>query len=259
MQAGGVVITGREVAHDVGDVREGEPHRTASHGVFLDLQRGEEAVGPVGSPRQVREATENRRRDREDAGGDDARRERAAMLHRFDEHRDHQQQTDRPARAGEEAGDGGHPPARTPRREQHDGCEQHERRLGISHDEHERGREQVHEPHRTARERIVVAFEPRQPVEHEAERERRRVRDDDRRETRVDARYERERASEQWEEREEAESVGADRVVATARDVDVERGIPRAQTLTHLDRVRDRRQVTDDFARESEGGDHQHA
>ena len=43
--------------------------------------------------------------------------------------------------------------------------------------------------------------------------------------------------AEQWEQREEAQSVGADRVVAAARDVEVERGVPREQTLTHLDRV----------------------
>jgi hypothetical protein len=137
-----------------------------------------------------------------------ARGVRAAMLHRFDEYRDHQQQTDRPARAGEEAGDSGHPPARTPRREQHDGCEQHETSPRHIHDEHERRREQVHEPHRGARtHRRGVRTTPAGRARSRARTPG--VRDDDVARP-VSMPGTSERASEQWEERKKRESVGAD-------------------------------------------------
>ena len=50
VEAGRIVIAGREIPNHVGHVRDGEPHGPASQRIGLDPQRREEAVGTVRSP-----------------------------------------------------------------------------------------------------------------------------------------------------------------------------------------------------------------
>ena len=103
------------------------------------------------------------------------------------------------------------------------------------------GGEQVHEPDRAPGERVVVAFEPREAVQHESERERteRSRRATVARFVSTPGSHATTRARSGNSGKKRSPSV-ADRVVATACDVDVPRRVPREQPLVDLDRVADR-------------------
>ena len=140
---------------------------------------------------------------------------------------------------------GRHPPASRPakrrdppplltQRQEHDGGQEHEGRFRVAHDENKGRRREIHEPDRAPSERVVVSLEPREAVQHEAEAERAEVGDEQQCEIRVDTGEPRDGAREERDQREEAQPLGRDRVVAAACDVGVPRRVPREQPLVDL-------------------------